>query len=219
VKKERQPVFHHHPKRGDKGEKVYVKKPTLASDPSTWTNSKTTATFLPEGNFPKALHGIPFASWKAPVTKQGLNYVEGINRNIAEEPMQVPKGKHAGAGVIVEEDDGRIWLVTPTNAFGGYQNTFPKGTCEEGLSMQANALKEAWEECGLQVKITGVVGDFERTTSMARIYTAKRIGGNPIDMGWESQAVRLVPRDQLEEFLNMIPDKNIIKTYLSRKKE
>lgn len=212
------PVFHTHPKAGDKGESIRIKTPSTATAPGTWNNARQTATFVPEGDFPHKLNNVPLVSWKAPVTKAGWNYVDGINHDIEEAPLKVPKGKHPGAGVIVEEPDGRIWLVAPTNAFGGYHNTFPKGTCEQGLSMQANALKEAWEESGLQVEITGVLGDFERTTSVARMYIARRTGGNPVDMGWETQAVRLVPIDELEEHLNMIPDKNIIDAYLSRKK-
>lgn len=211
--------LHHHPKAGDKGEKVAVKAPTAPSAPASWHNGKETATFVPEGDFPHSINDISFVKWATPpATKKGWNFVPGINRELKEKPFTVAEGKHPAAGVIVEEADGRVWLVTPTNAFGGYQNSFPKGTCEEGLSMQANAIKEAWEESGLQVEITGVLGDFERTTSTARMYIAKRIGGNPVDMGWESQAVRLVPKEQLFDFLNMDTDKEIVEAYLRRKK-
>ncbi|EBA6160818.1 NUDIX hydrolase [Salmonella enterica] len=178
------------------------------------------ATFTPEGDHPRALGKVPLAEWTGkPKTKAGWNYVPGINWDIKEKPLDVPPGKHPAAGVIIEEDDGRIWLVAPTNAYGGYENTFPKGTCEDGLSIQANAIKEAWEESGLKVEIVGVLGDFDRTTSVARMYIARRTGGNPVDMGWESQAVRLVPKARLNDLLNMSSDKDIIKQYLSRKKD
>lgn len=95
-----------------------------------------------------------------------------------------------------------MWVTHPTNGFGGYSATFPKGTAEPGLSLQATAIKECFEETGLKIKIVGIVGDFERTTSVARMYRARRVGGTPIAMGWESQAVSLVPRDQLYEHLN-----------------
>ncbi|EGD6457268.1 NUDIX hydrolase [Salmonella enterica] len=181
---------------------------------------ETVATFTPAGDHPRGIGNVPFKSWTdTPRTKAGWNYVDGLNYELREKPLTVPPGMHPAAGVIIEEDDGRVWLVAPTNAFGGYQNTFPKGTCEKGLSVQANAIKEAWEESGLQVQITGILGDFERTTSVARMYIARRIGGNPVDMGWESQAVRLVPKDKLKELLNMETDHSIIDAYLSRKKE
>src|SRR3546814_18781734 len=54
--------------------------------------------------------------------------------------------------------------------------------------------------------ITGFVGDFTRTTSVARLYRAVRVGGTPASMGWESQAVHLVPKDQLYRFLNRETD-------------
>ena len=33
--------------------------------------------------------------------------------------------------------------------------------------------------------IVGVLGDFERTTSVARFYVAERVGGTPSRQGWE----------------------------------
>lgn len=213
------PVIHHI-KLDEAGKRVAVKHPTEPSHKRTWNMPEAVATFTPAGDHPRGLGKVPFKAWtEAPKTKAGWNYVDGINYELRETPLAVPPGKHPAAGVIIEEDDGRIWLVAPTNAFGGYENTFPKGTCEKGLSMQANAIKEAWEESGLLVQITGVLGDFERTTSVARMYIARRIGGNPVDMGWESQAVRLVPKDKLGTLLNMEPDKNIIEAYMGRKKE
>lgn len=207
-----------HKKLNDEGKRVAVKSPTQPSSEESWSTPHDVATFVPDGNHPHVLGRVALTAWKqAPKTKQGWNYVEGINYTLDEKPMDIPKGLHPAAGVIVEEDDGRVWLVTPTNAFGGYQNTFPKGTCEAGLSIQANAIKEAWEESGLKVEITGVLGDFQRTTSVARFYTAKRTGGNPVDMGWESQAVRLVPKEKLLDLLNMSSDKKIVEAYLCSK--
>lgn len=209
-----------HAKLDDKGKTVAVHKPSFPSHPRTWHAPEAVATFTPEGDHPRQIGGVALKKWEDnPQTNAGWNYVEGLNYDLKEQPLHVPPGKHPAAGVIIEEDDGRVWLVAPTNGFGGYHNSFPKGTCEQGLSIQANAIKEAWEESGLKVEITGVLGDFERTTSVARMYVAKRTGGNPVDMGWESQAVRLVPKDKLMDLLNMAPDKVIIDAYLSRKKD
>lgn len=194
---------HDHPRRGDKGEKVLVKAPHHASAPSTWHEPEAVATFLPDGDVPAELNGVAIRRWRDhPTTADGWDYADGVNDDLAEPAFKCPPGKHAAAGVIIEEPDGRVWLCAPTNAFGGYHATFPKGTAEKGLSLQANALKEAFEETGLQVKITGFIGDFERTTSVARMYRAVRVGGDPTACGWESQAVHLVPRDHLYEHLN-----------------
>lgn len=201
------PEAHHHPQLGDDGKPVLISFPHHASLPSTWHNAKAVATFTPDGDVPLSINGISLKPWRdTPKTSAGWNYAEGINRSIVEPKLNVPIGKHVAAGVIVEEPDGRVWLIAPTNKFGGYEASFPKGTAEKGLSLQANALKEAWEESGLKVEITEYLGDFERTTSVCRMYKAKRVGGDPTKCGWETQAVHLVPKEHLYEHLNMWPD-------------
>ncbi len=97
-------------------------------------------------------------------------------------------------------------MIAPSNKFGGCEATFPKGTIEGGLSLQGNAIKEVFEETGLKIEITGFIGDFKRTTSVARMYRARRVGGSPVSMGWETQAVHLVPKERLYDHLNMHPD-------------
>lgn len=201
---------HHHPRAGENGQPVVVKKPSHASAPSTWHNPDAVATFLPDGDVPLSLNGVKLQAWKDhPRTVEGWDYVDGVHDDLYEPPFDLPDGKKAASGVIIEEPDGRVWLIAPTNQFGGYEASFPKGTAEPELSLQANAIKEAFEESGLKVEITGFVGDFERTTSKARIYRAKRVGGTPTAMGWESQAVHLVPKGMLYDHLNMWTDHGI----------
>ncbi|CAB4123850.1 Nudix_Hydrolase domain containing protein [uncultured Caudovirales phage] len=200
-----------HPQKNDKGESVTINYPTKASDKGAWADPTRTATFLPHGDVPDALHGVAFSSWKAPKTEADWQKVSGQNPKLdADHPFDATPGKNVGAGVIIREPDGRIWLTRPTNAFGGYQNTFPKGTVEHGLSMQASAIKEAYEETGLRVKIVGVLGDYERSTSKARYYVAERVGGTPKDMGWESQAMRLAAPKDASKLLNVQVDKGIL---------
>lgn len=199
-----------HPRRGENGKPVLVKQPSHASASSTWHNPDAVATFVPGGDFPMSINGTRLKSWKDhPRTVEGWDYSEGINEELYEPPFSIKPGKTASSGVIIEEPDGRVWVLSPTNMFGGYRNTFPKGTAEPELSLQANAIKEAFEETGLQVEITGFIGDYERTTSVCRMYRAKRVGGTPVDMGWESQAVHLVPKGILYDYLNMWSDHKI----------
>lgn len=203
-------AVHHHPRANDQGEPVEVKQPSHASAPSTWHSAGAVATFLPDGDVPHTLNGIPLTTWRDhPRTNDGWEFTDGINDDLDEPHMTLPKGKYAASGVAIVEPDGRVWLICPTNQFGGYKASFPKGTAEPGLSLQANALKEAFEESGLKVEITGLLGDYERTTSKARIYLARRTGGTPTAMGWESQAVQLVPKAQLYDHLNMWSDHGI----------
>ncbi|WP_326491263.1 NUDIX hydrolase [Paraburkholderia sp. HD33-4] len=120
-----------------------------------------------------------------------------------------PPGYKRAAGVVIREPDGRVWVVAQTNGFAGYEATFTKGTAV-GKSLQAIALAEAFEESGLKVRLISHLADVKRSQSYTRYYLAERIGGNPADMGWESQAVSLVPTGQLPAVLNHPNDKAII---------
>lgn len=206
-----------HLKTDDYGKPVTINYPTKPSAPDTWTNPQATATFVPGGAVPARLNGVAMKPWAdAPKNINEWANVDGQKPELdAQFPIEPVPGKSVGSGVIVVESDGRVWLTKPTNGFGGYQQTFPKGTVENGLPLQASAIKEAYEETGLKVRITGVLGDYERTTSVARYYIAQRVGGTPADMGWESQAVRLVPQGDLKKFLNMGVDKDIVDDYRS----
>jgi ADP-ribose pyrophosphatase YjhB (NUDIX family) len=195
----------HHPRVDDKGKPVEIDSPSAPTPPENWADKSKIATVVPDGAAPKALNGVAMEPWKAPTTKEGWANVDG-QFDIEEPPFHLPMGKKAGAGVVIMEPDGRAWLCHPTNQFGGYKATFPKGTAEEGLSLQANAIKEAFEETGLKVEIICHLGDWERTTSKARYYLARRTGGSPAAAGWESQAVSLVPVKQLYGQLNGAAD-------------
>lgn len=204
------PDAHHHPRLDDDGDQVLIKRPHHPSLPSTWHNPDAVATFVPDGDVPLSINGIALKPWRDhPQTAEGWDYYEGLNDELEEPPFIVPPGKKAAAGVIIQESDGRVWLNAPSNGFGGYHASFPKGTAEPDLSLQATAAKECFEETGLKVEIIGFLGDYERTTSVARMYLARRVGGTPVDMGWESQAVHLAPRGALFEHLNMASDHGI----------
>ncbi|MBK7918412.1 MAG: hypothetical protein IPJ94_19575 [Chloroflexi bacterium] len=41
-------------------------------------------------------------------------------------------------------------VVDPAGQYGGYQTTFPKGTQEDGMSLQATAVKEVYERRALR---------------------------------------------------------------------
>lgn len=205
-KKPEVPPEGYHPKANDNGQQVPIKKLSTATPVESFSDPKAVATVLPGGEVPAELHGVAFEPWAdAPTDTFGWADVEGQIELDEPEFDEVP-GMKVGAGVIVQEPDGRVWVCHPTNAYGGYKASFPKGTAEDGLSLQANAIKEAYEESGLKVEITGYLMDVKRTTSVARYYTAKRVGGSPADTGWESQAVSLVPVEKLYEVLNMSAD-------------
>lgn len=166
-----------------------------------------------------SLHGIPLKSAapeeyaKIPDIKisdePDANGKPGEYKGIFAEAQK--KGLKVSAGVIIMEPDGRVWIYEPKGHFGGYKNTFPKGTQEKGLSLQQTAIKEAFEESGLQVEITGFLMDQQKTTSMTRYYVARRVGGDPSDAHWEASNVKLVPTQDLSKYLNTNLDKAIAK--------
>lgn len=199
-----------HPKKGEDGKPVHIHYPSEATGPETWADPEAIATWTPGSPVPKELNGIPFSPWEDhPRDGEAWDYVDGQNDDLEEPALELSGGKKPASGVIVLEPDGRVWVVAPTNRFGGVKNTFPKGSRDYGLSLQANAIKEAYEECGLKVEIDSFLGDIPRSTSVARYYLARRVGGTPAAMGWESQAVRLVPADKLRDFLDRGEDKKI----------
>ena len=198
-----------HPKLDDAGQQVIISSPSTQTADTTWSDPASTAVFTPEGNAPNKIGNIEVKPFTPP---QGIwSKISGVNERLeARKPFTPNPQKASAAGVIIVEDDGRVWLVSPTNQFGGYDNTFPKGKVEQSLTMQENAIKEAWEETGLKVDIIGVVGDYERSTSKARYYLAVRTGGTPNGMGWESQAVKLTTLQEAKSLLNQNVDKGII---------
>ena len=205
-----------HPRPDDKGNPVRIVNPNQPTPLSAFDDPGEVAVVVPDGETPKALNGIGFSSWKDTPTStaEWLSVTGQANFN---EPAMIGKpGKKLSAGVVTLEPDGRIWAVAPTNAFGGYEVTFPKGTIDHGMTPQATAIKETFEESGLQIQITGWIGDFERTTSVTRYYFAKRIGGDPTKMDWKSQAVMLVPKDKLFTVLHHAKDHELLTTLLAK---
>jgi ADP-ribose pyrophosphatase YjhB (NUDIX family) len=191
--------------------------PIVSVQKSTTVHKFTKA----EGLSHSSMNGIPFSTWTPPTTVEAWAKVEGQNEEIDEPELPPLHGNlKRGSGVLIREPDGRVWIVSPSNSFGGYKNVFPKGKLDDGLSLQANAIKEGFEESGLKVKITGFAGDFEHTTSITRYYYAERVGGSPIDYESESDAVTLAPIDKLSELMGDMPAyNNIIANALSDKEK
>lgn len=130
---------------------------------------------------------------------------------ITEPPFVLPPGMKAAAGAVVVENDGRVWLVSPSNGFGGYRATFPKGRLDPGGSLQHTAVREVFEESGLLVRLEAFLLDVRRTQTYTRYYVARRIDGCPAQMGWESQAVHLVPAARLQELAVHANDAAVIR--------
>jgi 8-oxo-dGTP pyrophosphatase MutT (NUDIX family) len=192
-----------HPCTNDAGEAVTIHRPSLPTPLASWDDPVLPATVTPGGAMPAVLNGIA----PAPCAL-ALPEAEHL---IAEAPFILPRGLAAAAGAVVLEDDGRVWLVSPTNGFGGYTVTFPKGRVDPGGSLQHTAVREVFEESGLLVRLEAQLIDVRRTQTYTRYYVARRIGGCPSAMGWETQAVHLVPAARLPEAATHAMDLPVIR--------
>lgn len=184
---------HPHPRSDPLGRTVIIHSPSIPSPLEQWRDPSAIAVTVPDGPAVPELNGVPLSSWRPAAGWSGDTQVARFE----EPPFAAPLPLAPAAGVVTLEPDGRVWLVAPTNGFGGYKLTFPKGKLDPGVGRRESACKEAWEESGLRVELTAFLIDVPRSTSYTRYYLARRIGGTPVDMGWESQAVWLVPRPQL----------------------
>ena len=199
-----------HPQPDEHGAPVRLAHPSTPTTVASWHDPASVATVIPLGALPPSLNDVPFAPWlDLPASNADWQTVAG--QGVIDEPPFVVTAAFApAAGVVIQEDDGRVWAVAPSNRFGGYDATFPKGRVEPAISLQATAIREAFEESGLRVQIVRHLIDCRRTQTMTRYYLARRLGGNPALMGWESQAVHLVPMALLDTVLGNPNDAAII---------
>ncbi|MBB3219236.1 NUDIX domain-containing protein [Pseudoduganella umbonata] len=200
-----------HPCPDDDGNPVVIRMPSTPTPLAAWQEPARLATVTPGGELPGAIHGIPLAPW-ASAPDSAAGWADLADRALLDEPPFVlPAGMRAAAGAVIVEDDGRVWLVAPSNRFGGYTATFPKGRADSGDSLHCTAIRETFEEAGLQVRLVAFLTDCRRTLTYTRYYIARRIGGTPAAMGWETQAVHLVPIGQLDRVATHHNDFPVIK--------
>jgi ADP-ribose pyrophosphatase YjhB (NUDIX family) len=207
----------YHPARDDQGRRVPIHRPTTPSTTQRWDDPREVVTVVPGMAVTGAPGGIALSPWRdAPVTTAGWAAVPGQRPDLVLAPPASKPHLKQAAGVVAIEPDGRAWLVSPTNRHGGYVTTFPKGTLDPGLDYQATAIKEGFEESGLRFEIIDFCIDIARTTSMSRYFWARRVGGDPSRMGWESQAVHLVPRALLSRYVTHASDRPLLELLLAR---
>lgn len=196
----------HHPKLDDDGNKVKIHNPDSPSPEKHWHSSEAHAATVPgHKGVPQHINGISTDSAKAPSEWKGVHGQGDFSEH------EFHSNKKKSVGIVMVEPDKRVWVTHPTNQFGGYSATFPKGTVEHHLNHRENAIKETHEETGLKAEIHGHLGDYEKTTSTTRYYHGRRTGGNPSDMGWESQKVSLVPIKDLHKVVTHPKDEQVVR--------
>jgi 8-oxo-dGTP pyrophosphatase MutT (NUDIX family) len=192
-----------HPHPDENGLPVVLRHPSLPTALDNWSHPGLVATVVPGGDMPPVLNGIAVA----PCAFALLPETPAVN----EPAFALPPGFRAAAGTVIVEDDGRVWLVAPSNGFGGYRATFPKGRVDPGGTLQYTALREAFEESGLVVRLVAFLLDVRRTQTYTRYYVARRVAGSPAAMGWETQAVHLAPGGDLDRIAVHLNDAAVIR--------
>lgn len=186
---------------------VTIERPDVSSPAKNWLDNSKIASVVPGDHNSVPSDILSFKSYQSPNDWSGQN----VNYRYAGPIIGASNtnGKKLASGTITVEN-GRVWVVHPTNQFGGYSATFPKGKLEYPLSLPENAVKETYEETGLLVEILRHAIDIARSTSYTRYYFAERVSGHPADMGWESQKVSLVPIAELHTVCTHLNDAQIV---------
>ncbi len=203
------PVYH--PCLDENGQPVVVSKPSASTDVSTWLERESVAIVsrTDSHTLPDALNGTAFND-KLSIEEDVWGWLSRVPEFLPDEPNFImPPGFRATSGCVVVEPDNRIWVVFPSNEFGGVKCTFPKGRLEPILTLMQNAVKETWEESGLLVEPVSFLCDITRTKVVTRFYVARRVDDSPDLAGWESQAVGLMPIDKLPDFVNRENDRKV----------
>jgi 8-oxo-dGTP diphosphatase len=100
-------------------------------------------------------------------------------------------------GAIIELNVG-IVLIQRAIEPGYGKWTFPGGFVERGEVAEAAAEREAREEAGVEIEITGIVGlySYEGQVPAIAVFSAHATGGEPAPLD-ETLAVRSFPRGEL----------------------
>ncbi len=101
------------------------------------------------------------------------------------------------AGAIFELGGG-IVLVQRAIEPGYGKWTFPGGFVERGEVAEAAAEREVFEECGLEIEVTGIIGlySYEGQIPAIAVFGARVTGGEPRALD-ETMSVESFPRDGL----------------------
>ena len=123
------------------------------------------------------------------------------------------------AGAIIELDDA-ILLIKRAIEPGYGKWTFPGGFVERGEAAEAAAEREALEEAGVQIEVTGIVGlyTYEGQIPAIAVFAARVTGGEPTPLD-ETLEVKRFRRDDLPwDALAFPSTEQALKDYLLRER-
>jgi hypothetical protein len=98
--------------------------------------------------------------------------VRPIGRMPIDEPASPNTDKRLVARLVVQESDGKVWVIATDN---GHGCMLPGGGAEPDEPLQEAAVREALEEVGLLCEVTAWLCDQESEDEVVRYYRGRRV--------------------------------------------
>jgi 8-oxo-dGTP pyrophosphatase MutT (NUDIX family) len=129
-------------------------------------------------------------------------YVAALREKIGTTVLEVPS-----VSILVFDDADRVLLVRHV---GGTYWTTPGGMVEPYETPANAAVREVWEETGLFVNLTHIIGVFggptcggtyangDQVAWVSTLFRARRISGRPRPDGEETEEVRYFGRSEID---------------------
>ncbi|MBW1769339.1 MAG: NUDIX hydrolase [Deltaproteobacteria bacterium] len=115
---------------------------------------------------------------------------------------QPQRGKQRSFGGVVINERKEVLLVEPRNHFDGYVWTFPKGRPDLGEEPESAALREVFEETGVEAEIISKLpGSFAGGTTVNTYYLMAPLSEKG-KFGRETQAICWATKEEAEELIN-----------------
>ncbi len=138
--------------------------------------------------------------------------------------MPVERAVSAGGVVLREGAAGAEVVICGRDADDVWG--LPKGTLDEGESLEAAAVREVSEETGLKVEIVNKIGVVEywfsadgvRYHKLVHHYLMRSTGGRTADHDAEHDRVEWMPVDKAIRRLTFDNDKNMVRQAMSKLK-
>jgi 8-oxo-dGTP pyrophosphatase MutT (NUDIX family) len=105
-------------------------------------------------------------------------------------------------GVLVDAS-GKVLLREPTQHFGQYVWTFPKGRCDVGETPRAAAQREVLEETGYASQILAPIPKVFGGTTSTTVFFLMRPVGEPAAFGWETASIRWADFDEACQLIGL----------------
>lgn len=136
------------------------------------------------------------------------------NKQEQEEQEWVSAG---GVPFLLDEKNKKllVCIIKPSNNYGGYLWTFPKGKIDDSdSSKEEAALREVREEAGIIGSIVSYLGAYRGTHTVTHYYSMK-IVQQGLGTDFETSDVKLVTVSEAHKLLNSERDRKVLKDFVS----